>query len=127
MSVISNLLSHIKNNELSGKNEVTFRPTSKLSTEVLRLMQEHGYIGEFEIIEDGRGRVYKIRTLHKINNCNAISPRTPIKHEDIEKWERRFLPAQGFGILMLSTPDGLVTHTVAKEKRIGGRLIAYVY
>lgn len=127
MSVISDLLSHVKNGEAVGKQEVNFRPTSSSATEVLKLMQQNGYIGEFEIIEDGRGKTYKIRMLHKINACNAISPRTPVKASEIEKWERRFLPAQGFGIVMLSTPKGLLTHKTAKEKGLGGRLIAYIY
>lgn len=127
MNPLTNLLTNLKNHEAVGKEEAVSRPTSKLSTEILKLIQKHGYIGEFEIIDDGRGKVYKIKLLHKINNCGAISPRYPIKKEEVEKLEHKYLPAQGFGIMIISTPKGLVTHAEAKEKKLGGRLIAFVY
>ena len=34
---------------------------------------------------------------------------------------------QNFGLLIISTPDGVMTNRDAKEKKVGGRLIAYVY
>jgi len=46
---------------------------------------------------------------------------------EYEKWEKRFLPAFDFGLLIVSTSQGVMTHKEAREKGIGGRLIAYVY
>ena len=50
-----------------------------------------------------------------------------MKKEEFEKFEKRFLPAQDFGILILTTNQGVMTHKEAKERKIGGRLLAYVY
>jgi small subunit ribosomal protein S8 len=50
-----------------------------------------------------------------------------VKVAELEKYEARFLPAQNFGVLILSTTEGVVTHTRAKELGIGGKLLAYVY
>ncbi len=47
--------------------------------------------------------------------------------EEFEKFEKRFLPAKDFGFLILSTSKGIMTHLAAKEKSIGGKLLAYVY
>ncbi len=127
MDALTNLLITLKNNEAAAKGEVIARPTSKLATEVLRIMQRHGYVGEFEIIDDGKGQVYKVQLLHKVNNCGAIKPRFPVKNGEIQHYERRFLPAQSFGIIMLSSSKGLLTHDEAKKKGLGGRLIAFVY
>ena len=127
MSVLSNLLNSIKNAERAAKTEVFVKQTSKLCTEVLKKLQKANYIGEFEIIDDGRGKVYRIQLIHSINNCGVVSPRFPVKHKDVESWEKKFLPAQGMGLLLLSTSKGVMTHQEAKEKGIGGRLVALVY
>ncbi|MBR9689472.1 MAG: 30S ribosomal protein S8 [Candidatus Altiarchaeota archaeon] len=125
--ILANLLSSIKNAESSGKSEVLFNTVSKLATNVLMIMKREGYLTDFEAIEDGRGGIYRITLSKKINDCNVIKPRFPIKKEDFVKWERRFLPADGFGIIIISTSQGAMLHSEAKEKGLGGRLIAYVY
>ena len=50
-----------------------------------------------------------------------------MKWVNYEKYEKRFLPAKGFGILIVSTPKGLMTHEEARKKKLGGVLIVYVY
>jgi small subunit ribosomal protein S8 len=90
-------------------------------------MQFQGYIGEIEFIDDGRTGKFRVQLFGRINECKAVKPRFSVKVKDIEKWEKRLLPAKDFGLLILTTPLGLLTHVVAKEKNIGGRLIAYVY
>lgn len=124
---LANALSHITNSEKVGKKEVYIKPASKLIGEVLRVMQENGYVGEFEFIDDGRAGIYRVQLIGKINRTGAIKPRFPVKARDYEKWEKRFLPAFDFGLLIVSTSQGLMTHKEAREKGIGGRLIAYVY
>jgi len=124
---LANMLSSVKNAVKVGKTEMFVRQTSGISTHVLKLMQEKGYVGEFETIDDGRGKVYKIKLSHTINNCGAISPRMPVKASELEKWEKRYLPAQGFGLLLVTTSAGVMTHIEAKKKHLGGKLIAFVY
>ncbi|AEC51283.1 30S ribosomal protein S8P [Pyrococcus sp. NA2] len=124
---LANALSHITNSERVGKREIYIKPASKLIGEVLRVMQKYGYIGEFEFIDDGRAGVYRVQLLGRINKAGAIKPRFPVKADEYEKWEKRFLPAFDFGILIVSTSQGVMSHKEAREKGIGGRLIAYVY
>ncbi len=62
-----------------------------------------------------------------INKCGAIRPRYSVGKSDYEKFERRYLPAKDFGILIVSTQNGVMTNQSAKEKSLGGRLLAYVY
>ncbi len=125
--VLANLLSSIKNAGRAGKDEILFSPVGKLPTSVLMIMKQHGYLKEFEAIEDGKGGIYKITLSKKINDCNVIKPRFPVRKDEMVKWERRFLPAEGFGVIVVSTSQGVMTHREAKKKGLGGRLIAYVY
>jgi small subunit ribosomal protein S8 len=57
----------------------------------------------------------------------VIKPRISVRGRAVERYEARFLPAQDFGILVLSTNQGVMSHTKARELKIGGRLLAYVY
>ncbi|MCX8178342.1 MAG: 30S ribosomal protein S8 [Candidatus Aenigmarchaeota archaeon] len=123
---ISDVLSIIKNAEMVGKKECV-TPASNLAKQVLLIMQKEGYIGKIEFIDDGRSGKFKIELKNRINNCNAIKPRYSTKYTEFEKWEKRFLPARDFGIIILSTNQGLMTHNEAKAKKIGGKLISYVY
>lgn len=89
-------------------------------------MKDNRYIGDFKEYS-GRGNYIKINLIGKINKCGAIKPRFSTKKDQLEKYEKRYLPAKDFGVIILSTNKGLITHYEAKEKNNGGRLISYVY
>ena len=124
---LANALSLIKNAEIKGKGMCTIQPSSKLIGGVLNLLKEKGYIGEFEYVEDGKAGVFQVRLTGNINNCGVIKPRYPIKRDDLEKWESRYLPARDFGLLILTTTQGIISHNEAKKSGIGGKVLAYVY
>ncbi len=124
---LANALSLIKNAEIKGKGTCTIQPSSKLIGGVLNLLKEKGYIGEFEYVEDGKAGVFQVRLTGNINNCGVIKPRYPVKRDDLEKWESRYLPARDFGLLILTTTQGIISHNEAKKSGIGGKVLAYVY
>ena len=117
----------IKNAEKVGKGECTIRPSSKLIGRVLKVMQENGYISQFELQDDGRSGEFKVVLAGHINNCGVIRPRYSVKVADLEKYESRYLPAQDFGVLILTTTKGVVTQMEAKKGGVGGKLLAFVY
>ena len=120
-------LAKIFNAEKVGKREVTVRPASKMIKKVLTLMNEFNYLGSFEENEDGKGGELKVNLLGNINKCGVIKPRFSTQKKDFEKWEKRYLPAKDFGIILVSTPKGIMTHNKAKENNTGGKLLAYCY
>ncbi len=124
---LADALSVIKNAESIGKPECTIRPASKLIGSVLKVMKDKGYVGEFEFVDDGKSGLFKVQLKGKINKCGIIRPRHAVKNVDFERWEKRFLPARGFGTIILTTPDGVMTHYEARENGIGGQLLAFVY
>src|SRR3989344_569027 len=124
---IADALINLKNHEMASKKECIVRPASKLLKEVLRIMQEKGYIGTFEFVDDGREGFFKVQLSGKINQCRAIKPRYAVAKDEFEKFEKKYLPAYDIGTIIVSTPKGVVTHLEAKENNTGGRLLAYVY
>lgn len=127
MDTLSNGLTTILNNAMRNKRECVISPASKLLGRVLRVMQLSGYIGEFEFVDDGRSGKFRVQLLGRINRCGAVKPRFPVKADEIEIWEKRFLPSRDIGILVISTPQGVMSHKETREKEIGGRLLAFIY
>ncbi len=124
--LISDMLSAIKVNEAFGKKSAVIK-ASRMEKDLLLLLQKNGYIGSFELVEDGKGGKFEIQLIGKVNDCGSIRPRFAVKAEGLEKWERRFLPAAGVGLILLSTSKGIMTHIEASQQNIGGKLLAYVY
>jgi len=124
---LANALSLIKNAEMKGKGTCNIQPSSKLIGGILDLLKEKGYIQGYEIIDDGKAGVFKVQLKGNINNCGVIKPRYPIKRDELDKWESRYLPAQNFGLLILTTTQGILSQAEAKKNGIGGKLLAYVY
>lgn len=124
---LANVLSVMQNHEEIGRPECMIKPSSKTIKEILKVMKANGYIEDFKEIEDSRGNYIKLKLNGSINKCGVIKPRYSVKAMDIEKFENRFLPAKDLGLLLVSTPKGIMTHYDAKAKKLGGRLLAYCY
>lgn len=127
MDTLSNGLTTIMNNEMRNKRDCVITPASKLLGRVLRVLQLSGYIGEFEFIEDGRVGKFKVQLLGRVNKCGAIKPRYSVGADGFENWEKTYLPAREMGLLVISTPFGVISHKEARQKNVGGRLLAFVY
>ena len=103
------------------------RPSSKLIGRVLKVMQEIGYINQFEFIEDGKAGVFKVKIEGKDQQLRRYQAKVLGKKTDLEKYEARYLPAQDFGVLILTTTEGVISHVQARELGVGGKLLAFVY
>jgi len=124
--ILSDVLSTIKTGDSLGKREVMV-PFSNLARDVLKVLQACNYISEFEYIDDKKGGKMKVQLIGVINNCKAVRPRFDITKGEYEKYKRRFLPAAGFGILIITTSQGILSHNDAVSKGIGGKIIAFIY
>ena len=124
---LANALNDIFNAEKVAKPICVVKPGSQVIKKVLELMHKNGYLGELKYTEDNRGGMINVVLLGKVNRCGVIKPRYPVKLKDYEKFEKRYLLAKDFGFLVVSTSKGIMTHSEAKEKKLGGKLLAYVY
>ena len=120
-------LSAVMTAEKLSRNEVVVFPSSKILKQVLDVMHKNGYLGEHKETKDSKGICMRITLLGKINKCGAIKPRFSVTLDEYEKFEKRFLPAKDFGIIIVTTNKGIMTHIQAKEKQLGGKLLAYCY
>ena len=124
---LSDALSGVNNAESVGHLRHTIRPASNLIGSVLDVLEARGYIDGFEYVEDGKAGEYEVELKGAINECGAVKPRYAVGADEFERWEKRYLPAQNYGTLVLSTSSGVLAHDEARAQGVGGQLIAYVY
>lgn len=124
---LANAMNVIDVNEKVGKKICYLKPSSKMLVSVLKILQKNKYIGNFEMLENSRGGVVKVDLVGRINKCNVIKPRYSVTVGEIETYEKQYLPSYNVGMLVLSTPNGIMSHKDAKDSGVGGVLLAYVY
>ena len=124
---LANVLSAIGNHEKVSKPVLKTACNSKVVQKVLDVLKTEGYVDSYNVEENGHGGELVIQLSAKINGVGAIKPRFAVKTTGYTKFEKRYLPAQGFGVLIVSTPKGIMTHEAAKSQQLGGKLLAYCY
>lgn len=127
MSVLADALKTMSNAEKRGKRQVKIRPASKVIIKFLQVMQKHGYIGEFELVDDHRSGKIVVELNGRINKCGVISPRFDVPVKEIEKWVGNLLPSRQFGKIVLTTTFGIMDHEEARRKHTGGKVLGFFY
>jgi len=93
----------------------------------VQVMMKHGYIGEFELIDDKRSGKIVVQLLGRINKAGVISPRFDVPLTEMERWTSYLLPSGQFGHLVLTTSYGILDHQEALRKHTGGKILGYFY
>ncbi|KFK36850.1 hypothetical protein AALP_AA4G179800 [Arabis alpina] len=126
-SVLNNSLASMCHAEKNGKRQVILRPTSKVITKFLTVMQKNGYIAEFEYVDDHRSGKIVVELNGRLNKCGVISPRFDVGVKEIEGWTAKLLPSRQFGHIVLSTSGGIMDHEEARRKNVGGKVLGFFY
>ena len=127
MSVLAEALKSINNAEKRGKRQVLIRPCSKVIIRFLTVMMKHGYIGEFEIIDDHRAGKIVVNLTGRLNKCGVISPIFDVQLKDLEKWQNNLLPSHQFDFIVLTTSAGIMDHEEARRKHTGGKILGFFF
>ncbi|MFA7654203.1 MAG: 30S ribosomal protein S8 [Candidatus Magasanikbacteria bacterium] len=125
---IADMLTRIRNASLVHKKEVELS-FSKIKLAIANILVEAGYLTKVEEHKDGN-KSYLILTLKYIGREGAVHNLKRISkpgHRVYAKANELDKVLNGFGMAILSTPQGLLTDTQAKVKKVGGEVICEVY
>ena len=123
---IADMLTRIRNAKQNKSKEVKI-PTSKIKTEIARILKEEGFIEDYKIGNDN----YTTLTLKYTNKKECVitglkrisKPGLRVYAEacDIPK------VLNGFGIAIISTSKGIMTDKEARRENVGGEVMAYIW
>lgn len=125
---IADFLTRIRNAARAAKQDL-IAPFSKIKAEIARILQEEGFIWNYELITHDGHPALKVKLKYQgkapvITNLKRVS--TPGRRHYVGSAE---IPRvrQGMGIAILSTPKGLMTGGRARKQNLGGELLALVW
>jgi small subunit ribosomal protein S8 len=124
--ILADALNKIKVYENTGRESCTVAAT-RLVKNVMSTLMAAGYVTSFEEFTDGKFKKLRVTLSNKINDIGVVKPRHAVGFGEYQKYETKYIPSKDFGMLIISTSEGIMSNSKAKERRIGGRLIAYVY
>lgn len=116
------------NNAQSVHNELVLMPSSKLKVEIARILQEEGYVNDFEVVGDATKPQLRI-ILKYFDGNPVISSIKRVSKPSLRVYRPSTkLPSimGGLGIAIISTSRGLMTDRKARAVGEGGEVICYV-
>ena len=126
---IADMLTRIRN-AINRRHASVDIPHSKMKESIARILQDEGFIQRFELVPDGRFQVLRVHLKY------AEGRRPVLTHlKRLSTPGRRLYAGSaqipralgGMGIVIVSTPRGVITGTRARRENVGGELICEVW
>ena len=126
---IADFLTRIRNANMAKHDSVEI-PASNIKKSLSEILKQEGFIRDYEVTEDGKQGVIKVFLKYGPNGERVISGLKRISKPGLRNYvSADNLPKvlNGLGIAIVSTSAGILTDKEAREKHIGGEVIAYVW
>jgi small subunit ribosomal protein S8 len=128
---IADYLTRIRNAQKAGHTTVTI-PSSNLKKAITAILYDQGYIlkYKFEDVENHQGYIHIALKYDKATRQGVIRELGRISRPGLRSYTKATdIPkiANGLGIAILSTSNGVITDKEARSKNVGGELLCYIY
>jgi small subunit ribosomal protein S8 len=126
---ITDYLNRIRN-ALQAEHEEVEIPASRLKREMTRILKEQGYITDFTVEGGQVGEVIKVRLRYTEDRSPVISGMERVSRPGRRRYvANKEVPRVfgGMGTTIMSTSSGVMTGHEAKQKGVGGEVVAYVW
>jgi small subunit ribosomal protein S8 len=126
---IADMLTRIRNANMVRHESVEL-PASRVKREIADILKQEGFIRDAEYIEDNKQGILRIFLKYGANNEKVITGLKRISKPGLRVYAKstevpRVL--RGLGIAILSTNKGIITDKVARQQRVGGEVLAYIW
>jgi small subunit ribosomal protein S8 len=128
---IADMLTRIRNGNVAMQDTVKM-PSSKLKEALAGILRREGYIADFEVHDESTrpGRTLEIMMKYSPERQRTISGIKRVSKPGLRVYTKADgLPRVlgGLGVAVLSTSQGLMTDREARERRMGGEILCYVW
>lgn len=105
-------------------------PASKIKAQIADVLKKEGYIRGYDVQEKGSKKVLKINLKFKNKNENVMNGikriSTPGRHVYVKN-DRIPKVQSGFGTVIVTTSKGIMSDGSARQNKIGGEILLYVW
>jgi small subunit ribosomal protein S8 len=126
---IANMLVSIVNANHKFKETVDV-PVSKLKVEIARVLKEEGFIGNYRVAQDKRQGTLRLTLKYTPSKERIIQGVKRISKPGLRvysKWNEIPAVRNGMGTAIMSTSKGILSGQKAKEKKLGGEILCYIW
>ncbi|HEY8529627.1 MAG TPA: 30S ribosomal protein S8 [Paenibacillaceae bacterium] len=126
---IADMLTRIRNANLV-RHETVEVPASKIKRQIAEILKREGFIRDAEYIEDNKQGIIRIFLKYGPNNERVITGLKRISKPGLRVYTKaNEIPRVlgGLGIAILSTSKGILTDKEARQLKVGGEVICYVW
>jgi small subunit ribosomal protein S8 len=126
---IADMLTRIRN-AVSAKHDNVVMPSSKIKVAIARVLKDEGFIRDFETSPEGPRTMLKIELSYTGRKEAVLSGIKRVSKPGLRVYvQKREIPRVlgGLGVAILSTPEGVMTGQVARQKAVGGEVLCYVW
>ena len=126
---IADMLTRIRNANQMKYTEVTM-PSSNIKIELARILQEEGFISGFKVNENKVQDTLTLTLKYGPKKERIITGLKRISKPGLRVYAKvNEIPRvlNGLGIAVISTPQGVITDKQAREKQVGGEVLAYIW
>ncbi len=127
---IADMLTRIRNAN-TAKHDTVDVPSSKMKLSIAQILLDEGYIKKFDVIEEGSFKTIRITLKYgATKNDKIISGLQRISKPGLRVYAGRDdLPKVlgGLGVAIISTNQGVVTDKKARELKVGGEVLCFVW
>lgn len=106
-------------------------PASNMKKSITKILFEKGYILNYKFIEDGpQGTIKVALQYNPVSKQNAIKSLKRVSSPGLRMYTGyKDMPRviNGLGIAILSTSQGVMTDKEARDLKIGGEILCYIY
>ncbi|WP_027420873.1 30S ribosomal protein S8 [Crocinitomix catalasitica] len=125
---IADFLTRIRNAQMA-RHKVVEIPASGIKKEITKILEDKGYILSHKVVEDDKQGIIKI-ALKYVDSSPAIKKIERASSPGLRKYVGAdALPRvlNGLGIAIISTSKGVISDKEARQNKIGGEVLCYVY
>jgi small subunit ribosomal protein S8 len=126
---IADFLTRVRNANMVHHESVEI-PASKIKKDIAEILKQEGFIRDVEYIDDNKQGVIRVFLKYGEDRARVITGLKRISKPGLRKYAKAdALPKvlNGLGVAIISTSEGVITDKEARQKQIGGEVIAYVW
>ncbi len=127
---IADYLTRLRN-AIMANHRVVEIPASNLKKEITKILLEKGYILNYKFVDEGpQGSIKVALKYDPVNKVNAIKKLIRVSSPGLRKYVGyKDMPRvlNGLGIAVVSTSKGVMTDKEARDLKVGGEVMCYVY